>query len=68
MPLQMLYTDVQIISSINTYNLLTYLLTYLLSDQRALEELLPSNEGFFIWFNFCYNNYLLEAEWWVIAL
>ena len=36
---------------------------YLLYGTTALEELWPhSNEGFFIWFNFSYTYFLLEAE------
>ena len=37
--------------------------TYLLYDTKALEDLrLPSNEGFFIQFNFSYTYFRLEAE------
>ena len=43
-------------------------ITCLFCGKRALGELwLPSNEGFFIWFNFSYTCFLLEAEWWAIS-
>ena len=52
---------------INHY-LLTYLLTYLLYGITSLEELRPpSKEGFFIWFNFSYTYFLLDADWQVIS-
>ena len=42
-------------------------LTYSMA-QQPLEELSPpSNEGFFIWLNFSYTYFLLEAEWCVIS-
>ena len=47
----------------NSVNLLTHSMA-----QQPHEELWPpSNEGFFIWFNFSYTYFPLEAEWWVIS-
>ena len=62
------HTYIHLLDTMALTILLIYLLTYLLYGRTALEELwLPSNEGFFIWFNFSYTYFLLEAEWWVIS-
>ena len=40
------------------------IITYLLYGTTALKGVWsPSNEGIFIWFNFSYTYFLLEAEW-----
>ena len=45
-----------------------FVIYYLLYGTTGLEQLWkPSNEGFFIWFNFSYTYFLIEADWWVIS-
>ena len=42
-------------------------LTYSIGQQPLNSFWSPSNENFFVWFNFSNIYFLLEAEWWVIS-